>query len=243
VSTSGGSSGGGAGLLVATVHLNAAAIQTMFSAPTLVAAAPGLGFMYGIVTRTVYEFVAGVDGFSQNSGLSPGTFYGNAPTTATRAEAVADLDEESAPAATHVGFGSPVAPNVSAQARAVFANKGLYVGCLNFDPERVGPIVTATLDNGGAGYVAGDTGTIDADPIGNTGGAAYVVDTVDGGAVLTFTVTGAGDGYSTLSNPLPTTVGGAQPGVGVGLTVNVTAIPPPDGDLYATVVYRVVALH
>lgn len=99
-----------------------------------------------------------------------------------------------------------------------------------------GPIVTATLGAGGAGYAIGDTGEID------DGGfdATYVVDTVDGaGAVLTFHLTATGSRY-TVTNGAPTAVGGAQPGVGVGFTVNITAIRAGDGTLKVVTYYQII---
>lgn len=98
-----------------------------------------------------------------------------------------------------------------------------------------GPIVTATKGAGGAGYAINDTGTI------NDGSddATYKVLTVDGGgAVLTFQVTGAGTDY-TVENGVATATGGAQPGVGVGFTVNITAVQTGDGTLKVTTFYSI----
>jgi len=72
--------------------------------------------------------------------------------------------------------------------------------------------------SGGTGYAIGDTGTIN----GGSTLAAYVIDTVDGsGAVLTFSLTSAGLGYS-IASGIATTTGGSQPGVGTDFTVNIT---------------------
>jgi len=99
-----------------------------------------------------------------------------------------------------------------------------------------GPIVTATLGAGGAGYVANDTGTITF----GANDATYKVLTVGaGGAVLTFQITFAGNNYQ-VANGLATVDGGAQPGVGVGFTVNITAVQTGDGTLKVVTYYQII---
>lgn len=116
-----------------------------------------------------------------------------------------------------------------------------------------GPIVSSVLSGGGSGYTVGDTGTVtgginDAAYIitsvnaagdgvgyatGDTGtiltgsmNAAYVVNTVDGsGAVTSASLTNAGSGYVTANN-VGTATGGFQPGIGTGLTFDITAATP-----------------
>lgn len=100
----------------------------------------------------------------------------------------------------------------------------------------LGPIVTATLGAGGAGYAANDTGTI------TTGGgnATYRVLTVGGGgAVLTFSITAPGTAYP-VGNGQATATGGAQPGAGAGFTVNITAVQTGDGTLKVTTYYSII---
>lgn len=78
---------------------------------------------------------------------------------------------------------------------------------------------TVDISTVGGGYAAGDTGTIDNGSI----LATYTVNTVDGnGNVLTYTINTPGSGYTVATDT--TTAGGAQPGVGLGFTVDVTAI-------------------
>jgi hypothetical protein len=102
----------------------------------------------------------------------------------------------------------------------------------------VGPIVTATLGAGGAGYAANDTGTI----TNGANDATYKVLTVDGGgAVLTFQITGAGTACS-VANGNATATGGAQPGVGVGFTVNIPAVQTGDGTLKVVTYYQIIAV-
>lgn len=83
-----------------------------------------------------------------------------------------------------------------------------------------GPISSSTLASGGTGYTVGDTGFVDI----GTYDATYVVNTVSGsGAVLTYTLTSFGTNYTTAFG-VPTEVGGGQPGVGTGFTLNIVAV-------------------
>lgn len=241
MSTSGGTSGDGDSS--ATAHLNAAAMATMFSAPTVLIAAPGVGKV-AVITSCVLEFKVGVDGFAGFP--TPKVFYGS-PAGQDAGVLVGETFPAGAPptsvvcpplplATTGVGNGS--------YPRASCENQPLVVGVATANPDRAGPIVTATIAVAGTGYALNDTGTISADPNGYTGGATYRVTAVGAlGIVTGFTVTAAGDGYTTTSNPLATATGGAQPGAGSGLTVNVTAIHAADGDLYVTATYRILTLH
>ena len=79
-------------------------------------------------------------------------------------------------------------------------------------------IASNGLDQGGASYAAGDTGIID----GAQGiDATYVINTVDGsGAVLTYTLTYAGIGYS-VATSVGTLAFGMQPGIGTGFTIDI----------------------
>lgn len=95
-------------------------------------------------------------------------------------------------------------------------------------------VVTATggapsassVCDGGAGYAANDTGIV----LGSMGTQAiYTVNTVDAsGAVLTFTLSNSPTGYQ-IGNGQLTQIGGSQPGVGSGFTVNLTALTTQGG--------------
>jgi hypothetical protein len=99
-----------------------------------------------------------------------------------------------------------------------------------------GPIASATLGAGGLGYAANDTGTI----TNGANDATYKVLTVGaGGAVLTFEITGAGTKCN-VANGQATATGGAQPGVGVGFTVNITAVKTGDGTLKVVTYYQII---
>lgn len=85
-----------------------------------------------------------------------------------------------------------------------------------------GAATTTTLGDGGSGYAANDTGIV---PNSSGTQATYTVNSVSAaGAVLAYTVSAAGTGFL-VGNGYPTQVwGGAQPGVGVGFTVNITVV-------------------
>jgi hypothetical protein len=121
-------------------------------------------------------------------------------------------------------FGGPIAEDV---------NQPIVLFGANYN---AGPILTATLGAGGAGYVANDTGTI----TNGANDATYKVLTVGaGGAVLTFQITGAGTAC-TVANGNATVDGGAQPGVGAGFTVNITAVQTGDGTLKVVTYYQII---
>jgi hypothetical protein len=239
------STSGGTGTVVAkTTHVTAAQIGTLWTAPITLVAAPGAGFAI-VPDEIVGEFVAGVDGFAAFP--SPVVYYA-AAADLHQITALGECFPALAPPTDALFIATAFRPSsANTYMGGVARNQALILSAGFGDaanPDRAGPIVTTTLQAGGALYAPNDTGTIDTDPNGYVGGAAYKVLTVDGGgAVLTYQITAAGDGYSTTSNPLPTTVGGGQPGVGSGFTVNVTAIHAADGDLYVTTYYRVVATH
>ena len=86
----------------------------------------------------------------------------------------------------------------------------------NFGPAAPGVIVTTTLNAGGAGYVVGDTGTIN----GGNGNAQYVVLTVAAGVVVTYAITNPGLDYTTGVGIATTSTSG----VGAGFKVNITVV-------------------
>jgi hypothetical protein len=71
----------------------------------------------------------------------------------------------------------------------------------------------------GTGYAINDTGTIN----GGSTPAPYTVTSVGAGGSVTGLTVGLGAGYSVASN-VATTRGGAQPGVGTGLQINITEV-------------------
>lgn len=87
-----------------------------------------------------------------------------------------------------------------------------------------GLLSSSTLQHGGTGYAAGDTGYV---VNGSGNPAMYTVLTVAAGAVVTYEITApnAGTGFIP-QNGYRTQVGGGQPGAGSGFTLNVTSVTP-----------------
>jgi len=239
VSTSGGIGGGGGGLSSATVQIDGSAISTLNSVPVELVAAPNSGHCIVPVVWTA-EYVAGTAAFVFPSLVS--LYYGapalGAPAGAGGIQTAFGWNGAATPTSgwtNTIGLLGQAAPdpmNVNGVAVNVAAATG--------DATIYGPIVTSALNDGGSGYATGDTGTIDGNAYGSA--AAYVVDTVDGGgAVLTYTITDPGDGYTTATG-VTTTTGGSQPGAGMGFVVDITAVADPDGDLYVTLYYLTQAI-
>jgi hypothetical protein len=98
----------------------------------------------------------------------------------------------------------------------------------------VGTGLTIDISAVGGAYAPNDTGTIQ----GGTTSAAYLVTSVDAtGNVLTYTITDGGAGY-VVQNNVMTATGGAQPGIGIGFTINIATVaitnsfnPLPNGTL------------
>jgi len=97
-----------------------------------------------------------------------------------------------------------------------------------------GAVALSSLGAGGLAYAIGDTGFITT----GDGTAAYVVGTVDGlGAVLTFSISAGGNDY-VVGNGQATAPGGAQPGIGNGaFTIDVDSILQSDSDVVITGLY------
>jgi hypothetical protein len=236
MSTSGGGLGGGT--FGASAHLNAAALGTLYSAPTVLVAAPGVGLAL-IPTFVAAEYKAGVDTYQTNVAA---LYWAAAPLTVTQ-QASVSLNGTIAQFIPPVNLLALGPTTLFQPARTVVENKALVVGDITADALPAGPIVTAAVAAGGTSYAVNDTGTITTDQY--TGGATYTVTSVAAitGAVTGFTVTAAGDGYTTNHNPLATATGGGQAGVGVNFTVNVTAVHETDGDLYVSCSYSIFTLN
>ena len=234
MSTSGGIGGGGGGLSSATVQIDGSAISTLNSVPVELVAAPNSGHCIVPVVWTA-EYVAGPCAY-----VFPGLvslFYGapalGAPVGAGGIQTAFNWNSAAAPTSgwtNTIGLIGQVAPD-PANVNGAAVNLAAATG----DATVYGPIDTTTLNDGGSGYAAGDTGTIDGNQYGSA--AAYVVDTVDGGgAVLTYHVTDPGDGYTTATG-VTTTPGGSQPGAGSGFTVDVTIVAALGDTLTITLYY------
>jgi len=127
-------------------------------------------------------------------------------------------------------------PVVTAQRNtASMAGAGFVLGTkTNTDPTRTGPMFLITVQAGGLGYAVGDTGSVDNN---GTGGTYTVLAIGALGVVTQVAVDARGANYDTAHNPHSTTPGGFQPGVGAGLTVNVTAIFNGTAELMVAVAY------
>jgi hypothetical protein len=137
--------------------------------------------------------------------------------------------------ASSYAFGTTAIATLGTNLVAPSINQGLDL-VLTSGSFALGGISAASVTAGGTGYAIGDTGTI---TTGN-GDATYRVLTVSGlGAVLTFAITFPGSGYATGAGQA-TATGGAQPGVGVNFTVDVTAINNGDGTIKVTTLYQVI---
>lgn len=137
---------------------------------------------------------------------------------------------------TATEVGATVAGAVQISAAANYLNQALKLRAA-----LLGAISTTSLNDGGTGYANGDTGTVDS----GTSLATYIVTSVGGGGVVTgYTITSAGTGYDiTAASFQTTTPGGAQPGVGTDLRLNILAVDASgsagDSTLKGTVYYAV----
>ena len=90
-----------------------------------------------------------------------------------------------------------------------------------FTVDGTGVVQSVNLTAGGSGYTGTPTVTF---PI--PGSGASITATEAGYAVVTYTIPSAGTTYTTASG-VATTTGGAQPGIGTGLTLNIVASSGP----------------
>ncbi len=94
------------------------------------------------------------------------------------------------------------------------------------------PLISVAVSDGGTGYAAGDTGTIDGGDV----DATYEVLTETAGVVDTLDLTFGGEGYTSTAAE-STTVGGGQPGIGTGLLLDTVSALTSSGTLRVTVNY------
>jgi hypothetical protein len=223
--------GGGQVAMLSTItNLTAAQIKALDTVPVVLVPAPGAGkLIVGLLAALVYSF--GTVAYSTATDSLDITYANaNGDDVFNQIVGLMTMGQSAASAAAPLSFSLiDILPGDD--------NSGLQIQ--TFGPGfHFGPIVTATLGAGGFGYAANDTGTI---TTGN-GDATYKVLTVGaGGAVLTFQVTAAGTGC-TVGNGVATATGGAQPGVGTGFTVNITAVQTGNGTLKVVTYYQIIAV-
>ena len=221
---------GQSALLVASLEITAAQIRNMASVLPVLIPAPGAGNVISVLQAN-FCFVFGTNPYSPKSTGLIVSYAADTGNGIVFANALNDLlqssDNRWVTATGFMGSNRPILPGDDNSAVIVRGDNLIF-----------GPIVTATLGAGGLGYAPNDTGTIATE----SGDATYQVLTVGaGGAVLTFSITGAGTLYS-VGNGYATATGGAQPGVGTGFTVNVTAVAFGNGTLKVTAYYQIVAV-
>ncbi len=214
-------------LLANTVTLNQAALVALASTPFEVVPAPGAGL---ILVPIGFMFIFNFGTIQYQGSLAGTIAYGGSAHDSVLPPAVniSAVVLGNASGSLYASAELDSNQNLAADTNQAFQLRG---GSTAFG----GPIVTATLGAAGLGYLANDTGTITT----GAGDATYKVLTVGaGGAVLTFSVTGAGTRYR-VANGVPTATGGAQPGVGTGFTVNITAVQNGDGTLKVVSYYQI----
>jgi len=228
--TNPGLGGGQLPVLFKRTSVSSAQLQNLLGAPVLLVGAPGAGkLLVFFGALMAYKF---------------GTVAYDAPGDVLEVIYGSNINPQLTPNASVTGLIASAA-SAAAFASASYASIfGILPGsdntALNLYGQdyNVGPIATTSLGAGGLGYAVNDTGVLtDGD-----GTAAYKVLTVGaGGAVLTYQITNTGHLYP-VENGAATATGGAQPGVGTGLTINILTIVQGDGTLTVTTYYQVVAV-
>lgn len=215
-------------MLISTVNLTAAQIKTLHSAPVQAVSTPGVGKILVVVAvATVYKFNTTV--FLPPTVAGAQLEFPSRPGGPLSGQLTATLNAGTDSFAL-LGAGFASGFNILPGADNQPLN---FVSDIDFPN---GAITATTLGAGGAGYAPNDTGTITTD----SADATYKVLTVGGGgAVLTFQITGAGTSYAP-GNGKATATGGAQPGVGTGLTINVTTVAVGDGTLKVVTYYQII---
>jgi hypothetical protein len=214
-------------VLSRTAFLTAADLLALGTTPFQLVPAPGAGMIIGL-QEIAFTYIFGTKPFESDAGAVRVRYAGDATVGLID---VAGIINQLIGAQSSFLFKSAF---MSAAATILPGddNKAVVIDGLGLN---AGPVGTATLGAGGAGYLANDTGTL----TDGNGDATYRVLTVGGGgAVLTFLITAPGTGY-TVGNGQATAPGGAQPGVGAGFTVNITAVQKGDGTLKVTTYYSI----
>lgn len=214
-------------ILTRTVNLSSANLLALGATPFTLVPAPGAGKIIAVLDAAIMLHFGTRPYFSAAG--SPRINYASDPTLQLL---------------NMVGLGSLLLANQSqllllacSMANAVNVLPGADNSALQLSNAdlNAGPILTSTLNAGGAGYAIGDTGFF----TDGNGDAAYNVLTVDGlGAVLTYSIIDPGTGY-VVENNSPSATGGAQPGAGAGFTINITAVQKGDGTLKVTTYYAI----
>lgn len=218
--TAGASGGGGGGsILTASVRVSADALQTLQSQPvTIIPAQSGI---IQVITASI-QANGGTASFANGDFVLFLSTDGNS-------EYFQLYPPFLAPGTIVNGFGGD-------QSSQAISNPILLTTSADYGVW--GPITSSSisLNEPGTGYATGDTGQINW----GSGDATYVVNTVDdSGEVLTYTITNPGVSYNT-QNGLTTTIGGAQPGAGTGLQIDIVVSTSQTGYAQVDVVYNLI---
>jgi hypothetical protein len=221
---------GQSGLLSTVTQLTAAQIRTLFSAPVTVIPAPGAGKIIALISAA-FAFHFGSVQYNPATADILNLFFANL-------DGIGELDGiASLVSAPQSGFGA--LPGHTQGINVILPGSDNRALVLQSAADlNAGPIVSSTLGAAGLGYAVGDTGTI----TNGANDATYLVTTVGaGGAVTGYSISGNGSAC-VVANGNATVDGGAQPGVGVGLTINITAVSLGDGTLKVVTYYQIIAV-
>lgn len=213
------SSSGSATINSSTVSFTAAQLQNAQAVPLVLVAAPAMGKLIVPIT-TAYKYTFGTKPYSATglfpalgvTGIANGGFAINSGSSETGFDAYSTLQGDS----------------LTAQPLQLIPLDGSFMSIAN----NLGAILTSSLGAAhGSAYLANDTGTLTC----GSADATYTVNTVSMGAVVTYTISGAGTAYG------PTTgcATAATSGVGTGLTINILTTAIGDGTLTATTLYTI----
>lgn len=223
------SSGASGPFSVANVTLSTAQLLALNATPVQLVAAPGAGKVICGLGCFVF-YIAGTHPLGATSfQLNWGATEGYTTTGPSFYSAVSGMVGD-----VHMGPGSTVSP---AQDLAQYENQAVLIQAADNGLTNGGVATSAiTAGNAGVGYAIGDTGFMD----GGNSDCTYIVNTVGGGGnVLTYTITAPGTNYA-VSTANTTETGGAQPGVGTGLELDILTITQGNGSARVVFYYSVI---
>lgn len=221
---------GQAPFLISTVTLSAATLGSSIGFDINIVGAPGAGkIIVPIALALSYAF--GTHPYQSTNADQMFVNYGTDTNIVMDQPAMAGMLTA---LSSQFSVAGPAFPNSVAQT-GVSVNKAMLIHAL---PYNFGPLLTASVAAGGSGYAVNDTGFIQD---GATNPEYKVTAIGAGGTVTAFTLLSGGS-TCTVQGPTATNTGGAQPGVGTGLTVNELTIQLGDGTLKTTLYYQILAV-
>lgn len=217
-------------LLSTDTLLTSAQVQNLHTTPVQLIPAPGAGFAIVMVEFVIVLGIGSVVFATQGGDTLTTPYTGTSGLTGTAT--ISTLVSRTVNTMRSV-VGTPLA-NAAFGVSTGIDNQAInLVAAANYN---AGAIVSSTVGAGGSGYAVNDTGSISA----GIGDALYIITSVGaGGAVTGYTLTAAGTKY-VVANGVATADGGAQPGVGTGFTVNISAVNAGNGTIRALPYYAIV---